>query len=128
MIPFYIVSTYTQDTDRTLNNRGHRDARKRLDCNDVPFREVYGRFDGDEERGFQIPAKYSGWAMHIAQLYGQKLVLRVSEKSEAHLIDVDSQEIVKRGTWFVAFPEDLGPNADYTLIPGDWAYYQARWD
>ena len=112
---FFIISASLNSDADYCNYTRHRDLQYDLQYSDLPYKEVYGRYEGNEERAFLVVTNDLEGIIELAYEYDQQSVLHVSPMREAALIFLYDQAPQYLGAFVEVSKKLVGvlPNSTY---------------
>lgn len=120
--PVVIFSTYRTERTKQQNHDQHLRAVQFLRDKDVPFKELLGRFSGEEEESILVTAEHLMVAKDIAWTTGQDYILQLDEYRNAELLPMHG--LVRATTRLgKLFSSRHQPRGDYSYDQHTGIYY-----
>ncbi len=111
--PFVIISAVISGQTKIQFDIAHLRLKQRLNLYGFDFKEVQGKYNGEDEISLYVPGMGACYALIIAKEFEQETYLLVDEKREAYLVSVAAQTSGYLGYFMIGESE-----TDYTIDQG----------
>ncbi len=111
--PFVIISASIPGQTKFQFDMAHLKLKQKINFYGFDFKEVKGKYNGEEEISLYIPNLLTAYALTLSKEFKQKTYLAVDEKREAYLVNVNEETTEYLGYFMVGESE-----TDYTIDRG----------